>query len=163
MQIRENLSRRDKGVAWRSRNAMIQAPVPAGRTFPMNTIAQVKTVAVNGPNGPANAMMMAVNISDPASALPFVGEVVEQFKLHRMMAPPDTSMLLITLVGGLAAQEFAARWNELAERDDVVRHFMSSLTVADVVQGTKAGQELSKASLLLRSRPPRQKPWWKVW
>jgi hypothetical protein len=129
----------------------------------MNKIAQVKTVATNGPNGPTNAMMMAVNIGDPVSAEQFVGEVFQKFKMHRMMAPPDTSMLLITLIGGLTAQQFAARWKELAEGDEVVRHFMSLMTVADVVQGTKAGQELSKSSLLSHSEAPRQKPWWKVW
>jgi hypothetical protein len=108
-------------------------------------------------------MMMAVNINDRVSAEQFVSDVVEQFKLNRMMAPPDTSMLLITLIGGMSAEQFAAKWKELAERDDVVRGFMSLLSVADVVQGTKTGQELSKASLLSHSHPPRQKPWWKVW
>jgi hypothetical protein len=72
-------------------------------------------------------------------------------------------MLLVTLIGGLPAEPFASRWKELAERDEVARGFMSLMTVADVVQGTKTGQELSKASLLTPSQPPRQKPWWKVW
>jgi hypothetical protein len=132
-------------------------------TSALNTIAQVKTVAVNGPKGPANAMMMAVNIDDPHSAEEFVGDVFKQFKLNRMMAPPDTSMLLITIIGGMTAQRFAARWQELAQGDEAVRAFMSLMTVADVVQGTKTGQELSKASLLSHSPPPHQKPRWKFW
>jgi hypothetical protein len=72
-------------------------------------------------------------------------------------------MLLITLVGGFPADQFAARWNELVQHDAVVQQFISQMSVADVVQGTKTGQELSKASLLSHSQPPRQKPWWKVW
>src|SRR4051812_31966535 len=40
----------------------------------MNEIAQVKVVPVNLLDGPANAMMMAVNIGDPSSAESFVSE-----------------------------------------------------------------------------------------
>jgi hypothetical protein len=131
----------------------------------LNSIAQVKTVTLESPKGPANAIMIAVNIDDPATAEEFVQQVAKQFKLHRMLAPPDTSMLLITLVGGLSADRFAGRWNEIAQRDEVVRAFMAQMAVADVIQGTKTGQQLSKASLL----PPQgghvtnPKPWWQFW
>jgi hypothetical protein len=76
------------------------------------------------------------------------------------MAPSSTSMLLITLIGPIPADRFAARWLELAKRDDAVRSYMSLMRVADVVQGTKPGQQLSKASLLPAVS---KKPWWKFW
>jgi hypothetical protein len=129
----------------------------------VNEIAQVKTVAVAGPGGPAHAMMIAVNIGDPSSAEDFVGRVMEQFLASRMLAPPDTTLLLVTLIGNLTAQRFAARWQQLAERDEAVRAFMSLMTIADAVQGTPVGQELSKASLLPPVPSPAEKPWWKVW
>ena len=131
----------------------------------VNSIAQVKTVTLESPKGLANAIMMAANIDDPATAEEFDQQVAEQFKVHRMLAPPDTSMLLITLVGGLSADRFAQRWKEIEQHDEVVRAFMAQMTVADVMQGSKTGQQLSKATLLqphgghARSR----KPWWKFW
>ena len=130
----------------------------AGAT--LNSIAQVKTVAANGPKGPTTAMMMAVNIGDAASGEAFVSEIAEQFKLHRTAAPPNTSMLLVTLVGGLSADRFAARWRDIVQQDGIVRAYMSLMQVADVVQGTKSGQQLSKASLLSSGGT---KPWWKFW
>jgi hypothetical protein len=74
-------------------------------------------------------------------------------------------MLLITLVGPLSADRFAKRWNEIEQRDEVVRAFMAQMAVADVIQGTKTGQELSKASLLQPQggRATSRKPWWKFW
>jgi hypothetical protein len=105
-------------------------------------------------------MMIAINIDDVATAREFVAQVAEQFKVHRKMAPPSTSMLLITLIGPMPAERFAARWHELAKSDEAVRSYMSLMRVADVVQGTKPGQQLSKASLLLAQN---KKPWWKFW
>ena len=129
----------------------------------MNEIVQVKTVPVSGPNGPTHAMMMALNVNDPGAAEGFIADVVEQFKLNRMVAPPDTSLLLITLIGDLPADRFAARWHRLVEGDEVARAFMSLMAVADAVQGTRSGRQLSKASLLPPAQPPPEKPWWKVW
>jgi hypothetical protein len=135
----------------------------------LNSIDHVKTVSVDGPSGSANAMMMALNVGDPAGAEAFMPEVAEQFKLHRMVAPPDTSMLLVTIIGGLPAERFAAWWQQIAGRDGIVQAFMSLMVVADVVQGTPAGQQLSRASLLAAATPPasngpaRPRPWWKFW
>lgn len=113
-----------------------------------NKIAQIKTLPVGGPNGPATAMMIAVNIVAPAAADTFVEEVAEQFKLHRTTAPPNTTMLLITLMGDMTAPRFAARWREIEQHDQIVRAYMKLMLKADVVQGTVSGQQLSAASLL---------------
>ena len=127
----------------------------------MNSITQIKTVVAGGSEGQTTAMMIAVNIDDAATAEDFVSQVAEQFKLHRKMAPPSTSMLLITLTGGLAAERFAARWKELATRDDAMRSCMSQMHVADVAQNSANGRQVSKASLLAPGTG--RKPWWKFW
>jgi hypothetical protein len=126
----------------------------------LNSIAQIKTVVSNEADEPTTAMMIAVNIDEPGTAEAFVGRVAEQFKLHRTMAPPSTSMLLVTVVGAIPAERFAACWRDAMVRDDGLRGYMSLMRVADVVQGTKKGQQLSKASLL---PPGVKKPWWKFW
>ena len=113
----------------------------------MNSIAQIKTVPINGPTGPTHAMMIAVNIDDAATAEAFIATVAEKFKVARMIAPPQTSMMLISLIGPLTADRFSACWREIAEKDPVVKTFMSLMVKADVIQGTKTGQQLSAASL----------------
>lgn len=130
----------------------------------MNSIAQMKAVPANGPQGPTTAIMVAVNIDAPSTGEAFVSQVAEQFKLHRTASPPNTSMLLVTIVGGLSAERFATKWQEVVNRDKIVRTYMSLMQVADVIQGTKAGKQLSKASLLSRSDGGTGgKPWWKFW
>jgi len=104
--------------------------------------------------------MIAVNIHDAATAEAFVSEVAAQFKTHRTVAPTNTCMLLITIIGPLAAGRFAERWRELAESDGILRTYMSLMRKADVIQGTTAGKKLSKASLLSSAG---RKPWWRFW
>jgi len=76
----------------------------------VNSIAQIKTVAANGPQGPTTAMMIALNVDDVTSVDGFVRDVGEKFKIHRTVAPPNTSMLLISIVGPLTAKTFAKHW-----------------------------------------------------
>jgi hypothetical protein len=47
--------------------------------------------------------MIAVNIPDVQTADAFVSEVAQRFTVHRMISPPDTSALLITIIGDLPA------------------------------------------------------------
>ncbi len=114
----------------------------------MNSIVGVKSVRADGPKGPTNAMMMAINIDAPDAASELVGLVADRFKLERGTYPPDTSMLLISIVGDLTATAFAERWKEITAQDEIVRAFMSRMVVADAVQGDKSGMQLSEASLL---------------
>lgn len=121
----------------------------------MNSIAQMKCVQVNGPNGLANAIMIAVNIDDPTTVEEFVSEVAEEFKLQRTASPPDTSMLLVSLFGGLTAERFAAKWLEIEQSDPIVKAYMSLMLVADVIQGTKSGQQQLSNASLVATRPSR--------
>jgi hypothetical protein len=116
-----------------------------------NVILQVKTMDVTGPEGPTVAMMIAADIGDPASAASFVTTVAERFKLERMLAPPETSMLLVTLIGDLSADAFADRWSEIQAEDVALAAFMGMLQRADVMQGGPSGQPLSQVSLLHRA------------
>jgi hypothetical protein len=114
----------------------------------VNSIAQVKTVEVQGADGPTVAMMIALDVGDAATVEAFVTDVAERFKLDRMLAPPQTSMLLFTIIGSMSAEAFSARWKEIVKADPVIHAFMGLMNVAEVVQGTKAGQKLGSASLL---------------
>jgi hypothetical protein len=116
--------------------------------------------------GPTTAMMIAVNIGNAQHGEAFVSQVAEQFKIQRTLAPTNTHMLLITIIGDLTAERFAARWREAVERDKIVRAFMLMMQKADVIQGTKAGKQLSQASLMIAdegTHKAKAKSWWKFW
>lgn len=113
-----------------------------------NEIAQIKTVGVSSPEGPVSVMMIALNVGDPTAAETFVSEVASQFRLHRTLAPPDTSVLLISMIGDLPANKFVEYWKSVTRDDGVARAYISLMRLADVVQITKTGEERSKASLL---------------
>ncbi len=114
----------------------------------MNSIANLKTVNLQSPAGPLTAIMIGVNISDVQTADAFIAEVAEKFKVQRMISPPDTGGLLITVIGDLPVVRFATRWRELMANDQALAFFMSQMRVADVVRGLPSGQPLEKASLL---------------
>lgn len=113
-----------------------------------NRIAQMKAVQTQDAQGPLTAIMIAVDVADIGSAPAFVQEVADKFKAYRMMSPPDTAGMLVTIMGTLAAGDFAKRWKAIAAKDQALALFMSQMRVADVIQGTPQGQVLSSASLL---------------
>jgi len=116
--------------------------------MPTNSIANLKTVSVQSPGGPVTAIMVGINIADLQSADTFVAEVADKFKMQRMLSPPDTSGLLVTIIGELTAARFAEKWRELVAGDDALAVFMSQMRVADVMRGLPSGQPLERASLL---------------
>ncbi len=115
---------------------------------PQNTIANLKTMALESTNGPVTAIVMGLNIRDPQSADAFTQEVAEKFKVQRMCSSPDTGVMLITIVSEMPASHFVKRWRQLAADDKILGFFMSQMRKADVVRGTVAGQTLETVSLL---------------
>lgn len=114
----------------------------------MNAIAEVQTLAADGPDSPGPAMMIALDVDDLTTTDAFVREVAERFKLERKLARPGTAMLLISILGPLSAPAFAAAWAKLVASDEILRGYMELMVVADAMQGTKAGRLVSQASLL---------------
>ena len=133
---------------FRGRPAAIRQDGRTNRTMQTNTIAKIETVNVDGPNGPMTAIMISLNAYDPFNASAFIQEVISAFKSQRMMSAPNTSGLLVTIMGPLSAETFAQQWRAVARADQPLAFFMSQMTVADVIQGTPSGQVLSKASLV---------------
>ena len=107
-----------------------------------NTIANLKTVPLQSPTGPVTAILMGLNIPDPETADAFVKEVAEKFKAQRMCSPPDTSVMLVTIIGEMPAGRFVERWRQLAADDNALGFFMSRMQKADVLRGTTVGQDL---------------------
>jgi hypothetical protein len=114
----------------------------------MNTIANLKTMHLQSADGPVTAIVMGLNIGDTQSADAFIQEVAEKFKAQRMCSPPDTSMMLITLLSEMPARRFVERWRQLAAEDKILNFFMSQMRKAELSRGTVVGQPLESVSLL---------------
>jgi hypothetical protein len=113
-----------------------------------NHIVEIKTVQGGSREEPIFAIMLAANVLEPASLRAFVAELVETFKAQRMISPPETSHLLISIRGETSAGDVKAAWNELVATDEVLRFFVSQLRVADVVRAARTGPALEQVSLL---------------
>lgn len=114
----------------------------------MNTIVNLKTVNLQSPDGPVTAIVMGLEIPEPQSADAFIREVAEKFKAQRMCSPPDTSIMVVTIVSEMPVSSFVSRWRQLEADDKVLEAFMSKMRRADVLRGTVAGQALETVSLL---------------
>lgn len=114
----------------------------------MNSIANLKTVNAQSPEGPVPVIVMGLNIGDETQADEFVREVAEKFKVQRMCSPPTTTVMLITIMSSMPLKRFVDRWNELAREDKILGFFMRQMRKADVLRGTTAGVTLEQASLV---------------
>jgi hypothetical protein len=113
-----------------------------------NQIVEVKTIQAGTADEPIFAVMIAANVLDATDLRPFVAEIVEQFKVQRMISPPSTTHMLLSVRGDTTAAAIKALWDELAAADPVVRFFMTQMLVADVVRAGRTGPALEQVSLL---------------
>jgi len=90
------------------------------------------------------AIEMALDIRDLSQAEPFVAEVAEAFFRQRMVSPPETRGLLITIVGKMQPDEFALLWSWATAENEPLKVFMSKMEVADVV-GSMRDRDPDKA------------------
>ena len=112
-----------------------------------NRIRSFDTSAVESPGGQLVAIMMALDVFDAERLEDFLTIVVEKFKAFRMCSSPEASALLVTLIGNVSAATFAQSWATLACKDQVLRHFMNEMQIADVLLGTESGEVIEMVSL----------------
>ncbi|MCB9135172.1 MAG: hypothetical protein H6636_07085 [Anaerolineales bacterium] len=114
----------------------------------MNNLKQLKTIQRQTCDGPAYAILMALDLYDPENAREFIHETLEKFKMQWMIGPPQTTHLLVTLIGEVPADDFIRYWNEKMINDPVLRTIMSLMRVADVWRGSMTGEMLEQETLL---------------
>jgi hypothetical protein len=73
----------------------------------------------------------------------------ERFKNQRMMSPPETSILLITVIGRCDQDVFVSEWRKLVATDQVASFFMSRMEKADFGAGPSASAATPKFRSLL--------------
>jgi len=112
-----------------------------------NEISHIDVVDMEGDDGPGVAITLALDIADPATAAEFLPEVIEAFKIE-CHDTPRASILLISILGDLSAEEFVRLWRAAGEGDEPLAGYLAPMKHADVIQGTAEGKLVSSASLL---------------
>lgn len=97
--------------------------------------------------GPVIAIMVALNVRDETAIRPFVAEVARAVINQRMISPPETEMLLITVIGPRTSASFESAWKEALQKDQALLHVIKGLTVAAGIIGTAEGKVLAEFSL----------------
>ena len=113
-----------------------------------NEIVKMQTVPLKLPSGPAHAIMIAVNVERPEESASFASHVIERFKVQRLCSPPDTSVLVVSVIGPVDFTAFTEAWIVAAGTDKGLREFLSRMQTAECVHGTEAGDVIATASLL---------------
>jgi hypothetical protein len=119
-----------------------------------NKVANIKTVPLRGEDGSTHAIMMGLDIPDPANLSGFMNEVGSTFTSQLLISPETTYMMLITVIGDCTAAHFKTHWNQLRKEDPIIEHYMSTMVVADCIHGTPEGKTLDQVSLLNNDPTP---------
>ena len=93
-------------------------------------------------------IMMGLDVDDLGNIDAFMREVCAAFRSQRMMSPPQTSAMFVTLIGVLTAKEFKRRWAEAVARDPILAHFMARMEDASVLHGEQDGTVIEHIPLI---------------
>jgi len=112
-------------------------------------LRRLETRELDGPDGPANEIFVGFDIDDRTWTAELVSVLAEQFKVQRMVSPPDTSLLFVSVIGDFESRTFFEVWRLELKRDPALSHLVSQLRLAAPVHGTRDGRVLAEGSLLL--------------
>lgn len=115
-----------------------------------DTAAHIEARLVPGPTRTAHVLMLEVRPAARAAAPAVVREVVEALKRERAKASLPVRVLVVTILGALAASAFAHEWQAIARGDAALREALGGIGMADVNQAAPSGQVLDRATLIAR-------------
>jgi hypothetical protein len=113
----------------------------------LNHIRELRTHTIDRDDGLAHAIMVAIDVPDANSAEAFVSDLAGKVLSQRLISPPDTDMMLVTIIGELSARQFVRLWQRQAAANPALSVFMNRMSLADVIHGTSAGEILDQCSL----------------
>jgi hypothetical protein len=117
----------------------------------MAEIAAIKTIPLSGEGVETHGIMVAVNTGDVGMPNVFVAELAKTISLHRLCSPPDTSVLVVSVIGAFDAARFQEDWvqavtGEAAEMK-ALRFFLSEMRIATLSHGKRDGTVLQTVRL----------------
>ena len=96
-------------------------------------------------------IMMGLQVDELDDLNAFMSEVAATFRIQRLLSPPETSAMFVTLIGALTAAEFKRRWTEQVKRDPILVQFMARMNDASVLHGERDGTVIDHISLIHRA------------
>jgi hypothetical protein len=106
---------------------------------PTHKILRCETKWLDSKDGPKSAIFMAADLYSVSALDALISDLLERFKVHRMVSHPDTSVLLVTIIGPCEGSDVAARWRKRAAEDEIAGFWMARMERADVGVGPAAG------------------------
>ncbi len=121
----------------------------------MANMAQVKTIPVHSEVDeaaePTHGIMVAVNTEADGMQVGFVRELAKTIALHRMCSPPDTSVLVVSVIGPFDGETFRADWSRALAETTVemkaLRFFLGQMSTAVLAHGKRDGTVLQSIPL----------------
>src|SRR3954466_15471071 len=114
-------------------------------------IVQCETRVLSSKDGPKSGIFIAADLYSASGLDALIDDLVERFKVHRMVSPPETSLLLITILGKCDASDVAARWRKRVAGDKMATVWMARMKKADVGVGTSRAMVTAYLSILPES------------
>ena len=94
--------------------------------------------------------MMGLDVDELDDLDAFMSQVAATFTTQRLLSPPETRAMFVTLVGPLTAAEFKRRWTEQVKRDPILVQLMARMDDASVLHGARDGTVIDHISLIHR-------------
>ena len=120
----------------------------------MAEIVQVKTSPLTSETGArdlTHGIMVAVNADDAGMTTAFVEELARTIALQRMCSPPDTSVLVVSVIGRFDGDDFLEAWRTALSKDapeiKALQFFLSEMQTATVVHSKRDGTVLQTLQL----------------
>ena len=95
-------------------------------------------------------IMMGLDVDELDDLDAFMSQVAATFRTQRLLSPPETSAMFVTLVGSLTAVEFKRRWTKQVARDPILVQLMARMHDASVLHGARDGTVIDHISLIHR-------------
>jgi hypothetical protein len=116
-----------------------------------NRIHNLLTRYANRDDAKVPIIMMGLDVDELDDLDAFMSQVAATFRTQRLLSPPETRAMFVTLTGPLTATEFKRRWTEQVARDPVLGQFMARMDDASVLHGERDGTVIEHISLIHRS------------
>ena len=107
-------------------------PFKRSEPTPNYEIVQCETMQLDSGAGAKHAIFLAANLNIATGLNDLMENLVERFKLHRMVSPSDTSILLVTIIGPCEASEVISLWQMYIAKDEIAAFWMTQMEKAEV-------------------------------
>ena len=117
----------------------------------MAEIRDIKTIPLDRGGEATHGIMVAVNSDGDGVTLEFVEELAKKIVLHRLCSPPDTSALVVTVIGELDTEQFRENWARTLSGSHTfsgpLRFYLQQMSTAVLVHGKPDGTILQEVRL----------------